>query len=98
VAYERRYQYLQTYFLGSRLVKFDLINSDIFCDTVIFPDDSNWLESDDIADDNLRNSFRRQEWLDDDEALLSCDDSEAVDSYLSRGHGAGRLPGVREVW
>jgi hypothetical protein len=78
-------------------MKFDLINSEIFNDTVISPDASNWLEADDIADDNLRDSFRKQEWL-DDEPLLPCDLSEAVDRYLTRGRGAGRLPFVREVW
>jgi hypothetical protein len=76
----------------------DLINSDIFSDADISPDDSNWLESDDVADDHLCGSFRRQEWLDYDEPRLSCDYSEAVDSYLSRGRGAGRLPFLWEVW
>jgi hypothetical protein len=79
-------------------VKLDLINSDTFSDSSTFSDDANWLELDDVVDDTLRDRFRRQKWPEDDEPLLSCDCSEAVDSYLSRGRGAGRLAFVREVW
>jgi len=78
-------------------VKLDLIDRDIFSDSSAFPDDTNWLEFDDVVDDTLRDRFRRQKWSEDDEPLLSCDRSEAVDSYLSRGRGAGRLAFVREV-
>ena len=79
------------------IVKLDMITSDLFRDLACFPDDSNWLESDDIADDNLCDSLWRQAWLDDDEPLLSSACSKAVDSYLNRVHGAGRLPTLREV-
>lgn len=77
-------------------MKFDFINSDTLNDVLISPDASNWLESDDIADD-LCSSLRSQEWL-DDELLLPDDFSEAVDIYLSHGSDAGRHFLVREVW
>jgi hypothetical protein len=78
-------------------MNFDLINSDIFADTLILPDEANWLEEDDIADDNLRASFRRQDWT-DDEPPLCCDSSDAVDSYLRRAHGVDHLRFVPEAW
>jgi hypothetical protein len=78
-------------------VKLDVINSGVFGDTVDFLDDSPWLESDDIADDDLRGSLGKPDWLEDDELRLSCDVSEAVDRYLGRLHAAAWLPNMGEV-
>ena len=78
-------------------MKFDLINNDIFNDAAISPDASNWLESDDITDDDLCSSLRSREWL-EDELLLPDDFYEAVDIYLNRGSVTGRRFLVRELW
>ncbi len=79
-------------------MKSNLTNSDLFADTAISPDDLDWLEPEDTGDDILRDSYGRQEWLDDDEPLLSSDYADAVDSYFQRAYRARHFPHRREAW